>query len=98
MGETVARNMQSKLKRINKTNFVANCWLLISLCDVIRIISVWNYCTNVSINLEFIAPLCQFWLATKGTEVLNECSGRIYTAVHGATGVHVSTVSMNFDP
>jgi len=60
MGETVARNMQSKLKRINKTNFVANCWLLISLCDVIRIISVWNYCTNVSINLEFIAPLCQF--------------------------------------
>jgi len=25
MGETVARNMYSKLKRINKTNFVASC-------------------------------------------------------------------------
>jgi len=31
MGETVARNMYSKLKRISKTNFAASCWLLISL-------------------------------------------------------------------
>ena len=31
MGETVARNMYSKLKKINKTNFAASCWLLISL-------------------------------------------------------------------
>ena len=31
MGETIVRNMLSKLKRINKTNFAASCWLLISL-------------------------------------------------------------------
>ena len=30
MGETVGRNMYSKLKRVNKTNFAASCWLLIS--------------------------------------------------------------------
>ena len=31
MGETVAQNMYSKLKKINTTNFAASCWLLISL-------------------------------------------------------------------
>ena len=31
MWETVARNRDSKLKRINKTKFAASCWLLISL-------------------------------------------------------------------
>jgi len=31
MGETVTQNMYSKLKRINRTNFAASSWLLISL-------------------------------------------------------------------
>ena len=31
MGETVARNTYSKLKRINKANFATSCWFLISL-------------------------------------------------------------------
>jgi len=34
MGETVARNMQSKLKRINKANFVASFWLLMSISSI----------------------------------------------------------------
>jgi len=30
MGETVAQNMQNKIKRTNKTNFAESCWLLIT--------------------------------------------------------------------
>ena len=59
---------------------------------------VWNYYTNVGVNLEFIAPLCQFCSATKRTEVLYEYCGRIYTAVQWEMEVNVLTVSMNFEP
>ena len=31
MGENLTRNMYSNVKRINKTNFAASCWLLIEL-------------------------------------------------------------------
>lgn len=72
-------------------------FLKTNLCEVIRIISVWNYYTKESVNLEFVAPLSVL-LATKGTEVLYECCGGIYAAIQCVMEVNLLTVSLNFDP
>ena len=61
MGETVARNKYSKLKRINKTNFAASCWLLISLQRKLWVISHQNanQTYNGRINKKFKTQV--FW-------------------------------------